>query len=109
MNEEEPIIILFAGALPFDADTDVCRTCGEPVSKNDDAISLLLLLTANPSFIIEQAQHLLPNAGCPGYPDLAQYLEGQPRTSDYNPAIRDKVRFAHEMLKLHVTLEGNLL
>lgn len=67
-----------------------CVGCGRPVSVENDALLLYVLSLVGRGnsdlaawlVLTGESRHLLPEKDCPGTPLLAQYLDGQPRSTD---------------------------
>lgn len=76
-----------------------CSVCGKFVSPDNDVAMLISCMGAEGALNGEPA-HLLPTARCPGFPELAQYLPGQPlHESGFNPEIATKVKSAFAVMQ----------
>lgn len=96
---------------------DFCDKCGLPVPNENDAV-LLKLLTIFPSRSVvtlfsTRPRHLLPVVHgrreiCKGTPEVAQYLEGQPRDYSclYDPRKEVILRTAFKKMREEATTKA---
>lgn len=79
----------------------ICHLCGYPVDHLNDAVALKVVVEDNPiNFFEFKPQHLFSGEnGCPGTPDIAQYLDDQQaRQGSYNEEKKQMYREAYQRL-----------
>ncbi len=93
----------------------MCDKCHTEVPITNDAVVLDALLTSDPIAILATPRHLLPVFVdgvmiCPGSPDQAQYIKGQPRiirrvAASCHPLRKAKLRLAYVKLQRYIAVD----
>lgn len=89
----------------------ICILCGEKVQPSDDFSRFSQYIRiegsiASISIYCADHQHIFPSPFCAGNPDIAQYLEGQPRDpySDYFPTMESIIRNAFSRFQVEIQI-----